>query len=91
MVPRSDCAAAGIPRNQAEESNDSYNDEDGRGSRCVMRCRKRSWTEPGTAALMVQFVAHRVQQSWQAKGLPEGPPCSEEFRKIQDVLFSSCA
>ena len=41
--------------------------------------------------LMFQFVSHSGQQVLHANGLLEGLPCSEEFRDIQDILFSSCA
>jgi hypothetical protein len=41
--------------------------------------------------LMLQFVSHSAQQIRHAEGFPEGLPCSEEFRDIQDILFSSCA
>jgi len=40
--------------------------------------------------LMLQFVSHSAQQMQHAKGLLEGLPCREEFRDIQDILFSSC-
>jgi hypothetical protein len=41
--------------------------------------------------LMFQFESHSGQQMRHAKGLLEGLTCSEEFRNIQDILFSSYA
>ena len=41
--------------------------------------------------LMFQFESHSGQQMRHAKGLLEGLTCSEEFRDIQDILFSSYA
>jgi hypothetical protein len=78
--------------NQVEDRNDS--------------CKYRRWTwlamrdsvwgrgqgqNQGKVALMFQFVSHSVQQLRHAKGLMNGPPCPEEFRDIQDILFPSYA
>jgi hypothetical protein len=66
--------------------------EEERGERCVIRCggevRDRAG---GKAVLMLQFVSHLVQQPRHAKGLLEGPPCPEEFRNIQHIVFPSYA
>ena len=77
---------------QVEESNDSC---DGRRS-AWFAMRDPVWGRGQAqsrekATLMFQFVSHSVQQLRQAKGLLEGPPCPEEFRDIQDMLFPFCA
>jgi len=64
--------------------------EDGRGSRGVIQWGGQGQSR-GKAALMFQFVSHSVQQPFHAKGLLEGPPCPEEFRGIQVILFPTCA
>src|SRR6185436_5461531 len=57
----------------------------------IVRSDRRKRPETGRPPLVCQFISHRVQQLRHAKGLLKGPPCSEEFRDIQDICFPASA
>ena len=88
MVVRRCCSSG----NQVEDRNDACDD---RRWACLAMRDPVGGSGQGQsrreAALMFQFVSHRVQQLPHAKGLLEGPPCPEEFRDIQVILFPSYA
>ena len=81
---------AGWKSNGPRETHESGRNDEKLGTRGSRRAIERL-VNPDRILLMFQFVSHSAQQMRHAKGLLESLPCPEEFRDIQDILFSSCA